>query len=67
MSKTPFDQPTKVTAEKGEVVLVGPDGIGLSMTPDAAEETARRLLEGARQARRQAGRRRADAHRGASA
>lgn len=38
-----YDTPIKATAIDGEVVLEGPDGIGLSMTPDAAEETARRL------------------------
>ena len=66
-SKSPFDQPTKVTAERGEVVLDGPDGVGLSMTPDAAEETARRLLEGAQRARGQGARGRDDDHTGSGA
>ncbi len=52
-AKSPFDQATKVTPQDGEVVLQGPDGIGLSMTPDAAEETGRRLLDGASKARDQ--------------
>ena len=52
-AKSPFDQATNVTAEEGEVVLQGPDGIGLSMTPEAAEETGRRLLDGAGKARDQ--------------
>jgi hypothetical protein len=38
-----YDTPVKTTAIDGEVVLEGPDGIGLSMTPDAAEESAERL------------------------
>ena len=48
-----YNTPTKVYAVHGEVVLDGPDGIGLSMTPDAAAETARRLAEAAEQARGQ--------------
>ncbi len=56
-SKSPFDEATKVTAEQGEVVLQGPDSIGLSMTPKAAAETGRRLRDGAEQARKQAERR----------
>ncbi len=52
-SKPAFSDPTKVTAEEGEVVLDGPDGVGLSMTPGAAEETSRRLKAGAEEARAQ--------------
>lgn len=48
-----YDEPTKVDAIDGEVALDGPDGIGLSMTPDAADETGRRLQKGAAEARRQ--------------
>lgn len=51
--KEPYDEPTQVTAIDGEVVLDGPDGIGVSMTPDAAEETSRRLKSGADVARDQ--------------
>ena len=45
-----YDTPTKVTAVDGEVVLDGPDGVGLSMTPRAAKETGERLLRTADQA-----------------
>lgn len=51
--KEPYDEPTQVTAIDGEVVLDGPDGIGVSMTSDAAEETGRRLKAGAEVARDQ--------------
>jgi len=43
-----------VEAIDGEVTLNGPDGIGLSMTVYAAEETGRRLLAAAERARTQA-------------
>lgn len=48
-----YDEPTKVAAVDGEVSLDGPDGVGLSMTPDAADETGRRLQKGAAEARTQ--------------
>lgn len=50
----PYDEPTKADAVDGEVTLNGPDGIGLSMTPEAAEETARRLARAAAEAKGQA-------------
>jgi hypothetical protein len=40
-------------AEAGEVMLDGPDGVAVSMTPDAANETGRRLIEAAKEAARQ--------------
>lgn len=42
-----YDKATNVAAEDGAVVLDGPDGVAVSMTPDAAEETSDRLLKGA--------------------
>jgi hypothetical protein len=45
-----YDEPTRVEAEEGNVVLDGPDGVDVSMTPDAALETSDRLLFGAAQA-----------------
>jgi hypothetical protein len=39
----------------GDVVVWGPAGVAFTMTPDAAEETALRMLEAARLARAQAG------------
>jgi hypothetical protein len=53
-SNPAYDTPTRVYAVRGEVVLDGPDGVGLSMTPDAAAETARRLAKAAEEARAQA-------------
>jgi hypothetical protein len=47
-----YDTPTRVAQVDGEVVLDGPDGIGLSMTPAAAEESAKRLAKGAAEAKR---------------
>jgi hypothetical protein len=35
----------------GEVVILGPDGMAASLTPDSAEESSRRLADAARRAR----------------
>ena len=48
-----YDQPTDVDAEDGNVVLVGPDGVAVRMTPGAAVETSDRLLWGAAKAQGQ--------------
>lgn len=53
MSRKAFDTPSKVSAEEGEVVVDGPDGVAYSMTPEAAAETSDRLLEHAAVARGQ--------------
>lgn len=53
-SSSPYSNASQVTAEEGEVHIDGPDGVAISLTPDAADETARRLHEAARQARDQA-------------
>jgi hypothetical protein len=50
---SPFEEPSEVAAEDGAVIVDGPDGIAVSLTPDAAEQTARRLSDAAREARRQ--------------
>ncbi|MEJ7776294.1 MAG: hypothetical protein WKF52_02670 [Sphingomicrobium sp.] len=47
------DKPGQVDAEAGTVVLKGPGGVDVLMTPDAAEETSERLLEAAMKARGQ--------------
>lgn len=48
-----YDEATKVDAEDGKVVLDGPDGVAVLMTPEAALETSDRLLLGASQAKGQ--------------
>lgn len=48
-----YDEATEVTAKDGKVILDGPDHVDLSVTPDAAEETAENLVEGAVEARGQ--------------
>ena len=53
MRQTPYSQPSQVTAEEGEVHIDGPDGIAAALTPDAAEETGRRLMDAAIEARQQ--------------
>lgn len=49
--KPPIYEPERkagiATAEQGTVLLDGPDGVAVSMTPEAAEETARSLLAAA--------------------
>jgi hypothetical protein len=42
----PWNEPSDVAAEDGEVVVDGPDGVAITLTPDAAVETSQRLLEG---------------------
>lgn len=46
-----FDLPMTVKCVDGEVVILGPDGVGISMTADAAEESARRLDQAVAEAR----------------
>ena len=45
--------PSEVAVEHGQVIVDGPDGVAVTMSPEAAEETARRLLQAAEKARRQ--------------
>ncbi|MBA3677315.1 MAG: hypothetical protein H0W74_07930 [Sphingosinicella sp.] len=54
-SHIPHDSASQVTAEEGEVHVDGPGGVAVSLTPDAAEETGRRLIAAATKARQQAG------------
>ena len=44
------DRPSDVEAEAGEVMVSGPDGVAVSMTPDAAVETGYRLIDGGAEA-----------------
>ena len=48
-----YNEPTEVTAEDGEVILDGPDAVDVKVTPEAAEETADNLVDGAIEARGQ--------------
>ena len=48
-----YHQPSSVTAEDGDVLVLGPDDVHVVMDPDAAEETSNRLLEGSMKARSQ--------------
>jgi hypothetical protein len=48
-----YDEATVVTAADGEVILDGPDGVDVKVTPEAAEETAGNLIVGAIKARGQ--------------
>jgi len=49
----PEESPGIASAEQGVVLLDGPDGVAISMTPEAAEATARSLLIAAEEAGRQ--------------
>lgn len=51
--ETPIARPGEAVAEAGQVLLDGPDGVAVSLSPDAAEETGRRLIAAAEEARRQ--------------
>lgn len=50
------DVPTTVTAEQGEVMLDGPDGLAVSFTPDAASKSASAIAAAADEAQRQSSR-----------
>jgi len=50
---TVYDEPSDVQAVEGSVEVDGPDAVDVALTPDAAEETSERLLEGAFKARGQ--------------
>ena len=47
------DEASNVTAEHGQVLVDGPDGVAVSLTPDAAVETSDRLLQAAVEAQGQ--------------
>ncbi|HEY8571966.1 hypothetical protein [Phenylobacterium sp.] len=46
-----YPEPMTVSVIEGEVVILGPDAVSVALTPEAAEESARRLIAAARQAR----------------
>lgn len=49
-----YDEPSDILAEDGAVKVSGPDAVDVKLTPEAAEETSNRLLEGSMKARGQA-------------
>ncbi|HEX7853372.1 MAG TPA: hypothetical protein VF503_06715 [Sphingobium sp.] len=53
MSEQVYAESGKAVAEEGLVLLDGPDGIAVALTPDAAEETGRELIRAANEARQQ--------------
>lgn len=48
-----YRQPSSVTAQDGDVLVDGPDDVDVVLSPEAAEETSNRLLEGSMKARGQ--------------
>jgi hypothetical protein len=46
-----LDTAMTVEVVDGEVVVMGPDAVSVSLTPSAAEESGRRLVEAAERAR----------------
>jgi hypothetical protein len=51
--REPHGKSGVASAEAGLVLLDGPDGVAIAMTPDAAEATARSLQQAAAEARTQ--------------
>ena len=51
--RQPTDVPGVATAEGGLVLLDGPDGVAITLTPAAAEGTGQSLLAAARDALKQ--------------
>ena len=54
----PCEDAGQASAENGVVILDGPDGVAVTMTAEAAEQTAESLRAAARQARAEAARQR---------
>lgn len=44
MDNTVYNEPSETEAVEGNVALMGPDGVSVMLTPDAAIETSERLL-----------------------
>lgn len=44
MTAKVHDEPSVVASEDGQVTVDGPDGVAVTMTPEAAEETGHRLI-----------------------
>lgn len=50
-----YNEPLKTTHVGKAVVILGPDAVAISMTPEAARDSARLLIEAAEQAERSNG------------
>jgi hypothetical protein len=48
-----YDEPSEVIAEAGVVVVDGPDGVAVTLTPQSASETGKRLQAKARDAEKE--------------
>ena len=44
MTAKVHDEPSTVASDEGQVTVDGPDGVAVTMTPEAAEETGHRLI-----------------------
>jgi hypothetical protein len=53
VAEQPYSDVGKAVAEEGQVLLDGPDGIAIALTPEAAEMTGRELIRAAAEARLQ--------------
>ena len=53
VDKKVYDEPSEVSADQGAVAVKGPGSVDVRLTPDAAEETSNRMLEGSMKARGQ--------------
>ena len=53
LSGQPLKKAGRAVAEQGVVLLEGPDGIAISLTPEAAQDTGESLIAAAEAARRQ--------------
>jgi hypothetical protein len=47
-----YSEPMRVRIVDGEIVVLGPDGIAVSITVECAEESGRRLIAAAEQLRK---------------
>ena len=50
----PLTEPASVNAEGGMVIMEGPDGLAVTMTPAAAAKTGQNLMDAAERALAQA-------------
>lgn len=50
MTRQPHDEPSQVEPVEGDVSVRGPGAVGVSLTPDAARQTASRLQNAASRA-----------------